>query len=130
MDDGSSILSGIVVILILLAFAAYFAICETALASVSRTRLKVLAERGDKRTARALFITENFDKAITTVLIGTNIVHLAAASYATVWVTRRFGVGAVTVSTVVMTLVVFFVGEMLPKSIGKKIMFPLSITFI
>lgn len=119
MDDGS-ILSGIPVVVILLAFAAYFAICETALASVSRTRLKVLAERGDKRAERASFIAENFDKAITTILIGTNIVHIAAASFVTVLVTRSFGVGAVTVSTVITTIVVFFVGEMLPKSIGKK----------
>lgn len=108
------------IILILLFFAAYFAVCETAFASVSRVRLKLEAERGDRRAKKALWVTEQFDRAITTVLIGTNIVHLAAASYVTVLVTRRWGVGAVTLSTFITTIVVFFVGEMLPKSIAKK----------
>ena len=118
--DSSSIYLSAIIILILLFFAAYFAACETAFAAVSRVRLKVEADRGDRRARRALFVTEHFDKAITTVLIGTNIVHLAAAAYVTVLVTRRWGVGAVTLSTVVTTIAVFFLGEMLPKSIAKK----------
>ena len=118
--DSSSIYLSAIILLLLLFFAAYFAACETAFASVSRVRLKVEADRGDRRARRALFVTEHFDKAITTILIGTNIVHLAAAAYVTVLVTRRWGVNAVTLSTVVTTVVVFFVGEMLPKSIAKK----------
>ncbi|MBE6998074.1 MAG: HlyC/CorC family transporter [Ruminococcaceae bacterium] len=118
--DSSSIYLSAIIILLLLFFAAYFAVCETAFASVSRIRLKLEADRGDRRARRALFVTEHFDRAITTILIGTNIVHLAAAAYVTVLVTRRWGVGAVTLSTVVTTVVVFFVGEMLPKSIAKK----------
>ena len=117
--DGDSILPAFF-ILILLAFAVYFALCETAFASVSRTRLKMEAERGDRRARKAVYVTEHFDRAITTILIGTNIVHLAAASYVTVLVTRRWGLDAVTLSTVITTIVVFFVGEMLPKSIAKK----------
>ncbi len=119
MDDGNSILPAIIIVF-LLACAAYFAVCETAFASVSRIKLKTAQEHGDKRADRAVFVAENFDKAITTILICTNIVHLAAASYVTVLVTRRWGVGAVSVSTVVTTIAVFFIGEMLPKSIGKK----------
>ena len=118
MDDGS-ILS-VFIIVLLLFFAAYFAVCETSFASVSRARLRAAAERGDKRAVRAQYVCDRFDRAITTILIGTNIVHLAAASYVTVLVTRRWGVSAVTLSTVITTVVVFFVGEMLPKSIGKK----------
>ena len=118
--DSSSIYLSAIIILLLLFFAAYFAVCETAFASVSRIRLKVEADRGDRRAKRAMFVTEHFDKAITTILIGTNIVHLAAAAYVTVLVTRRWGVNAVTLSTIVTTVVVFFVGEMLPKSIAKK----------
>ena len=117
--DSNSILSAII-ILILLAFAAYFALCETAYAAVSRIRLKMEAERGDRRAKKAVYVTEHFDRAITTILIGTNIVHLAAASYVTVLVTRRWGLSAVTLSTIITTVVVFFVGEMLPKSIAKK----------
>ena len=120
MDGDSSSILPALIILILLFFAAYFAVCETAFASVSRIRLKLEADRGDRRAKKAAYITEHFDRAITTILIGTNIVHLAAAAYVTVLVTRRWGVSAVTLSTILTTVVVFFVGEMLPKSIAKK----------
>ena len=118
MDDGS-ILS-VLIILALLLFADYFAVCETSFAAVSRIRLKTAMERGDRRANKAMYVCERFDKAITTILIGTNIVHLSCASYVTVLVTRRWGRSAVTLSTFVTTLVVFFVGEMLPKSFAKK----------
>ncbi len=125
MDDGS-IVQAIIIILVLLFFAAYFALCETAFASASRVKLKTAFDRGDRRAKKALNVLDNFDKAITTILIGTNITHLAAASYVTLMVTRAFADkpaalnAAVTVSTVITTIVVFMVGEMLPKSIGKK----------
>ena len=118
MDDGS-ILS-VLIILALLLFADYFAVCETSFAAVSRIRLKTAMERGDRRANKAMYVCERFDKAITAILIGTNIVHLSCASYVTVLVTRRWGLSAVTLSTFVTTIVVFFVGEMLPKSIAKK----------
>ena len=118
MDDGS-ILS-VLIILALLLCADYFAVCETSFASVSRIRLKTAMERGDRQANKAMYVCEHFDKAITTILIGTNIVHLSCASYVTVLVTRRWGLSAVTLSTFVTTLVVFFVGEMLPKSFAKK----------
>ncbi len=120
MDDASR-LSLIVVILLILC-AAYFAVAETSFASVSKVRIKIRAERGEAKAIRALKVLDNFDLAITSILICTNIVHLSAASIATLAVTRMFpGVsGAVTISTFVMTLVVFFAGEMLPKSIAKK----------
>lgn len=120
MDDASR-LSLIVVILLILC-AAYFAVAETSFASVSKVRIKIRAERGEAKAIRALKVLDNFDLAITSILVCTNIVHLSAASIATLAVTRMFpGVsGAVTISTFVMTLVVFFAGEMLPKSIAKK----------
>ncbi|MBO5976408.1 MAG: DUF21 domain-containing protein [Oscillospiraceae bacterium] len=89
MDDGS-IIQAIIIILVLLFFAAYFAVCETAFASASRVKVKVAFDRGDRRAKKALHVLDNFDKAITTILIGTNITHLAAASYVTVMVTRAF----------------------------------------
>ena len=110
----------VLIILALLLFADYFAVCETSFAAVSRIRLKTAMERGDRRANKAMYVCECFDKAITTILIGTNIVHLSCASYVTVLVTRRWGLSAVTLSTFVTTLVVFFVGEMLPKSVAKK----------
>ena len=118
MDDGSRI-TWLIVILLLMA-AMLFAVMETAFASVSRVRLKTAAEKGDDRAVRALYITEHFDRAVTTLLICTNIVHLAAASIVTVYVSGKWGASAVSVSTLVTTLVVFFFGEMLPKSIARK----------
>ncbi len=128
MDDASRLSLMIVVLLILC--AAYFAVAETSFASVSRVRIKIRAERGEAKAVRALKVLDNFDLAITSILICTNIVHLSAASIATLAVTRMFpGVsGAVTISTFVMTLVVFFAGEMLPKSIAKKYSERLSLT--
>lgn len=117
-----------IVIVILLLCAAYFAIAETALASVSRIRIKTRLDKGDERARRAMYILDNFDKAITTILIGTNITHLVVASLATLFATRLWGLSAAALCTVVTTVVVFFAGEMLPKSIGKKYSESLSLT--
>ena len=118
MEDGSRI-SWLIVVFLLFG-AMYFAVAETAFASVSKTRLRTYADKGDPRAKKALFVAENMDRAITTILIGTNAVHLAAASIVTVNVTRIWGLSAVTLSTIITTLAVFFFGEMLPKSIARK----------
>jgi len=118
MEDGSRI-SWLIVVFLLFG-AMYFAVAETAFASVSKTRLRTYADKGDPRAKKALFVAENIDRAITTILIGTNAVHLAAASIVTVNVTRIWGLSAVTLSTIITTLAVFFFGEMLPKSIARK----------
>ena len=117
--DPDSRLSIIIVILLFIA-SAYFALTETAIASVSRTRMKAASDRGDTRAKKVMYVLENFENAITTLLILTNIAHIAAASLATVVVTRKWGISAVTLSTAAMTLLMFFLSEMLPKSIGKK----------
>ncbi|MCR4672502.1 MAG: hemolysin family protein [Lachnospiraceae bacterium] len=107
-------------IILLLALAAYFAVAETAFAAASRTRIRTAADRGEKNAVKAQFVLDNFNKAISTILIGTNIVHMSAAAIVTVMVTRIWGLSAVTLSTVITTIAVFFFGEMLPKTIGKK----------
>jgi len=118
MDEGSR-LSWIIAILLVFV-AAYFAVTETAFASVSRSKLKTAADRGDSRAKKAIYVLDNFDRAISTLLICTNIVHIATASIVTLAVTRLWGISAVSISTIVTTIVVFFAGEMLPKSIAKK----------
>ena len=125
MDDGS--LSWIIIGVLYL-FMAYFAVAETAFASVNKIKIRTALERGDSRGEKALQILENFDKMVTTVLIGTNITHLAVASLVTVIVTREFGLSAVAVGTIITTLAVFFFGEMLPKSIAKRYSEALSLT--
>ncbi len=117
--DGDSRLPFILAILLLFC-AAYFAVAETAFASASRNKIKTASDRGDSRAETALYVLDHFDRAISTLLIGTNIVHIAAASLVTVAVTRIWGLNAVSISTIVTTIVVFFAGEMLPKSIAKK----------
>ena len=108
------------VIIVLLLGAAYFAVMETAFASASRIRLKAAADHGNRRAEQALYVLDHFDQAITTLLIGTNILHLTIATLVTVAVQRQWGMWAVTAGTLVTTVVVFFAGEMLPKSIAKK----------
>lgn len=118
MDDGSRL--PWIIAALLLVCAAFFAVTETSMASASRSRIKASAERGDFRAKKTLYVLDNFDLAISTLLICTNIVHIAAASIVTLAVTRKWGVSAVSISTIITTIVVFFAGEMLPKSVAKK----------
>ena len=118
MDDGSWL--QIIFLVILLLFAFYFAIAETSFASVSRTKIKARQERGEDRAVRVLYVLDNFDKSVTTALIGTNIVHIGMGVISTLLVTRLLGVSYAAAMTVVVTVIVFFLGEMLPKSIAKK----------
>lgn len=118
MDDGSRL--PWILAIVLLFCAAYFALAETAFASVSRSRIRLRADRGDVRAEKAQYVLDHFDRAISTLLIGDNIVHIVTASIVTVAVTRRWGLSAVSVSTIITTIAVFFAGEMLPKSIAKK----------
>lgn len=120
MDDGGGRIGWLFTVIVLILCALFFAMTETAFASVSRNRIRTSAEKGDGRAKTALYILDHFDTAITTILICTNIVHIAAASVVTVNVTRIWGISAVTISTLITTLVVFFFGEMLPKSIARK----------
>ncbi len=118
MDDDSRL--QLIFVVLMFVLSAIFALTETAFSAVSRNKVKVSAERGDSRAKKALYVLDHFDDAITTLLICTNIAHIAAASLMTVVVTRKWGLSAVTLSTFLVTLAMFFFGEMLPKSIGKK----------
>lgn len=118
MDDGSPI-GYILAIILLILGGAYFAATEIAMASVNRIRMMSYADDGNKRAKRVLYILDHFDKALTTLLIGNNIMHIACASIATVMANRLWGVDAVTATTFVVTFVVFLFAEMLPKRIAK-----------
>ena len=122
MDDGSRLpVSFIITIILLLMAAAYCAICETSVTACSRAKMKAAADRGDSRAKRVMYVLEHFEKAISTISITTNIIHISIASVVTVFVTKTWGVNWVTLSTVLTTIGVFFAGEMLPKSIAKKL---------
>ena len=123
-------LAPILISILFILFADYIAVVETALASCSRVKMKTLADHGDDRAASVLTALDNFDRTISTILICTNIAHLSTASLVTVYVTRRFGLSAVTISTIATSLIVFFFAEMLPKSIAKKYSDDLALRFI
>ena len=118
MDDGSRL--PWIIAIILLFLAAFFAVAETALAAASKNKIKVALDRGDYRAKNAMYCIDHFEDAISTLLVCTNIVHISTAALVTVAVTRLWGLSAVSVSTLLTTIVVFFAGEMLPKSIAKK----------
>ncbi|MBQ5334232.1 MAG: HlyC/CorC family transporter [Oscillospiraceae bacterium] len=114
-----------VAIIALLALSAFFSSSETAFSSVNKIRLKHEAAEGNKKAERALRIAENYDKTITTILVGNNIVNILSASLATLICTtlfaEKYGTGtAAAISTVAMTLLVLIFGEILPKSIAKQ----------
>lgn len=113
--DPSVPLLFILVIVLLLLGGAYFAMCETAFASVSEIRLITYSD-DDPRAKIALKIKNNFDQALTTILIGNNIMHIACSSVATLFVDKLWGNSAVTISTFVITFVIFIFAEMIPKS--------------
>lgn len=118
MDDGSPI--GYIGLIVLLLFGgAYFSATETALASVNRIRMKSYAEDGDRRAKRVLYILDHFDMALTTLLIGTNIMHIGCASIGTLMATKLWGNDAVAAMTFVLTFVVFLFAEMIPKRFAK-----------
>lgn len=123
MDDSPA--GYLIFIFVLLVLAAYFAGSEIALASVNRIRLTNRAEDGDKQAKRVLYILEHFDKALTTLLIGTNVTHAGIATLSTVFTYTLFDSiesmpdYAVTLSTAISTVVVFLIGEMIPKAFAK-----------
>ena len=118
MDSDSWLLYVLLVALIL--GGGYFAGAEIAFASCNKIRLKTQAESGSARAKTAIFISEHFDNALTTLLIGNNIMHIGWSSLATLLATRLWGPGSVGATTVAITLIVFFVSEMLPKSFCRS----------
>ena len=108
-------------ILLLVTGSAFFSGSETALSSFNRIRMRNRAESGDKGAALALKIADDYDKTISTILIGNNIVNMASSSLGTVMAVAIVGQQwGPTVSTVVMTLLVLIFGEILPKSLAKE----------
>ena len=108
-------------LVILVGFSAFFSASETAFSSLNQIRLKSRAEDGDSSAARVLNMAEQYDKLLSTILIGNNIVNIAAASIGTILFTRMLGAerGA-TVSTIVLTIIVLIFGEVTPKSLAKE----------
>jgi CBS domain containing-hemolysin-like protein len=110
----------IVALAVLVAMSAYFSATETAYTSLNRIRLRNRAERGDARAAKTLALAEDYDRLLSTILIGNNIVNITATTVGTVLCTRWFHQYGPTVSTVALTVLILIFGEISPKSLAKE----------
>ncbi len=112
--------SSIVILAVMIFLSAFFSASETALSSVNRIRLKNMADDGNQKAKRALQLAERFDLTLSTILIGNNVVNIAASSLATLVANNIFGSSGVAIATGVMTFLILVFGEVLPKSFAKE----------
>jgi len=117
MDSDSWI--QIILLVLLIMGAAYCAASEISYASVNKIRMKNYAENGDNRAKKAMYISNNFDQALTTLHIGNNLTHIGFASLATLISTQLWGVESVKYTTIAAAVIVFLFSEMIPKSYAK-----------
>jgi CBS domain containing-hemolysin-like protein len=110
----------IAALVVLLAFSAVFSASETAFSSLSRIRLKNRIEDGDKRAEQTLALAERYEKLLSAVLIGNNIVNIVATTLSAVLFTRFYASRGPAISTVVMTVAVLVFGEISPKTLAKR----------
>ncbi len=111
--------SSLLLYLFYLLCSAYCASSETAYTAVSKVRLRTMADKGNQRAKKALWVCERFDKTLTTILIGNNIFHASCASLSALLVMRQFDEEYVVYGTLLTTLIVYLFAEMLPKSLAK-----------
>ena len=117
MEDISMI--SLIIMFICIIGSAYFSATETAFLSMNKTRMRTLAEKGNKSASLALELSDKYDKLISTILIGNNIVNILLSSLGTVMFVKLMGDMGATVSTAVITVVVLIFGEITPKSVAK-----------
>ncbi len=109
-----------VIIAVLILLSAFFSGVETAFSFANTIRLKSLADNGNKRAKNALWVCDNFDKALTAILIGNNVVNLGCSSLATILCIDLFKNYGAAIATGATTLLVLTFGEVIPKCIGKE----------
>ena len=123
MPEGS--LLKLILMLIFLVFSAFFSSSETAFTSFNHTKMKNLANEGNKRAQLVLKMSENYDKLLSTILVGNNIVNIALSSIATIWfmellISTPLAHYYTAISTIVITVIVLIFGEISPKSLAKE----------
>lgn len=112
-------LPSILIMLFCILMSAYFSATETAFSSLNSIRIKVLADSGNNRAKLTYRLSEDYDRLISTILIGNNIVNIAVASIGTLLFVKLYGDMGAMISTVVVTVLVLLFGEITPKSIAK-----------
>ena len=111
--------SSLILYFLFLSCSAYCACSETAYTAVSKVRLRTMADKGNKKAKKALWVCDRFDKTLTTILIGNNVFHASCASLSALLVMRQFTEEYVLYGTLLTTLIVYLFAEMLPKSLAK-----------
>ena len=120
----------LIIVIILLALSAFFSSSETALTTVSRIKLRSLAEEGSKAAKKVLSVTENPGKLLSTILIGNNIVNISASALTTTLCTAVFGNKFVGIATGILTILVLIFGEITPKTLAARYNVQLSMIFV
>ncbi len=111
--------TNVIIMAVLILLSAFFSATETAFSSLNRTRLKTMADKGNRGAQLTCSLADQYDKLISTILIGNNIVNIATASIGTLLFVELYGDMGATISTVVVTVLVLIFGEITPKSIAK-----------
>lgn len=119
----------ILAIVILLSASAFFSASETAFTSLNTIRMKKMAADGNKKAERVLTMAENYERLLSSILIGNNIVNITCASLATVLFVDLLGARGVTISTIVITIATLTFGEITPKTIAKERAEAVSLAF-
>ena len=110
----------LVVLFLLLLLSSFFSSSETALSSIGRVKARSLEEEGRKHSKTLNKVLDNYDKMLTTILIGNNVVNIVASALATTFALRTFGSFAVSITTGILTLLVLIFGEIVPKTAARK----------
>lgn len=100
--------------------SAFFSASEMSYSSANKIRLENAKEEGDKKAAKAIKITEKYDDALSAILVGNNLVNIAASSLGSILVMNLLSESYTWVSTVVLTIAVVIFGETIPKITAKK----------
>ena len=120
--EPDSLLASIIFIIILVAFSGFFSATETAFSSLNRTKLKLKAQDGNKAAKNALALSENFDKLLSTILVGNNIVNITLSVLFNNIFEKAIPNPSLSgaVSVAVSTVIVLIFGEITPKMIAKE----------
>ena len=109
---------GIIILCVLL--SAFFSASEMAFSSCNRVRVEHQSENGNRAAARALYVLRHFENALSTILLGNNLVNIASSSLASLVAIRLAGEQSTWVATVILTVCVIVFGETIPKILAQK----------
>lgn len=120
----------VISLVILLIFSGFFSSAETALTTVNRIQVQLLAENGSKRAKRVLWVLDHSSRMLSAILIGNNLVNISASALATTLTIKLFGNKYIGVATGILTLCVLIFGEIMPKSLATVHSLKLSTAYV